>query len=596
MSSDTSAPDTGESLLEEFEPESPRRRGRLIIVLTVVLVVLAGAYAAAAWWLSERIPRETSIAGVDVGFLTADEARDVLAGVFDDIVATPITVELGDNSTTLVPADVSLELDVESTIDELTGFTLHPRIFVDHITGKGEYTPVVHVDADALTDQLAELAEVLDTAPREGAITLSEGEAEITDPIIGLALDEPAARELIEASWISGPRPLELPGVDVPPVIGAEAVEEAMRTIVRPLTGAPISVSTDEGLVELSVADLTSIAVIEPDGSSLVLVLDTEGLVELVRERNPELEDTGTDARIIFDDGAPAIIPSEPGLALDEDALVASVSEAMLSSTDRTAVVELVEMDPEFTTADAEALGVVEEISKFQTPFPNDPPRTSNLQVAGQRLTGTLIKPGETFSLIEALGPITAEAGFQPAGVVVDGFETQGMGGGLSQVSTTVFNAAYFAGMDLVEFQPHSRHFSRYPEGRESTIYTPSIDLKWTNTTPYGALVQAWVAGGEFHVRIWGTEHFDVESYTTDRYNFTQPRTLYNTGANCVPNSNPQSGFTVQNTRTISLDGEEVDRQTWTTTYSPWHRVVCGSEQSASGSGSDDSGDDSDDG
>lgn len=586
MASETATPEPEESILEDFEPEEPRRRGRVLLVLSLVLVVLGGAYVAAAWWLSDRVPRETTIAGVDVGFLPADEARALLGDAFEEIVSTPITLELGERTTTLLPSDVGLEVDVDHTIDELTGLTFHPRLFIDHITGKGDYEPVTRVDDDALRVELEAVAEALDTAPVEGAVGFADGEPDVTEPEAGQSVDIDASEELLQESWISGPRPLELVGMEVQPEIGAEAVDEALRTLARPLTTAPISVSTGDSLVELSVEDLISLASIEPQGSSLDLHLDATALAELVRERNPDLEDSGADARIVLEDGSPTIIPSESGLSLDEEELLAAVREAVVSTSDRTAEVELVETDPEFTTEDAEELGVTEVVSEFSTPFYQDADRTENLRVGARNISGTLIRPGETFSLIEALGPITAEAGYRSAGVVVDGFETSGLGGGLSQVSTTVFNAAYFAGMELVEFQPHSRHFDRYPEGRESTIYTPSVDLKWRNTTPYGALVNSWVSGDRFYVQIWGTEHFEVDSHTSDRYNFTQPRTLYNTGGGCVPNSNAQRGFTVQNTRTLSLDGEEVDRQTWTTTYVPWHRVVCGAEPS---------GDDSDD-
>src|SRR5690606_35236947 len=187
--------------------------------------------------------------------------------------------------------------------------------------------------------------------------------------------------------------------------------------------------------------------------------------------------------------------------------------------------------------------------SEFATPFHNDAQRTENLRVGAEKITNTLVKPGESFSLIEALGPITRERGFVSSGVVVNGLETSGMGGGLSQVSTTVFNAAFFAGMEFEQFQTHSHHYPRYPEGREATMYTPSVDLRWKNTTPYGALVQAWVAGGEFHVRLWGTEHFEVSTTTSDRYNFTAPSTVYNSAASCVPHNSPERGFTVNVSR-----------------------------------------------
>ncbi len=577
MRSDTS---TDDSPLVGFTDEEPRRRRRGWVIALVVLLVLAGGYAAAAWYLGDRVPRGATVAGVDIGGLTAAGATDRLTETLADATTAPVPVSLGEAETTFDPVAAGLELDVDATIDKLTGLTFDPRVVIGHVVGLGDVSPELRVDEDALRAEVENVAETLDLAPVDGAIALSDGAAEVTEPAAGLSVDVAAATELITDEWLTGETPVELPGTEVPPAIGAEAVETAMAEIARPLTRSPVAVDIDGRLIELTPAHLTTVSTIEPRDGALELEIDARALADLVLELDPEVRTAARDARIVLQDGAPTIVPGATGMDVDEEVLVQAVAAAAVSDTDRTAQATLKEVEPEFTVADAEALGVVEVVSEFATPFHNDAQRTRNLVVGAEKISNTLIKPGETFSLIEALGPITAERGFVSSGVVVDGLESTGMGGGLSQVSTTVFNAAYFAGMDLDEFQTHSHHYPRYPEGREATLYTPSVDLRWTNTTPYGALVQAWVAGGEFHVRLWGTKHFDVASHTSDRYNFTQPSTVYNTASTCVPHNSPEPGFTVTVTRTVSLDGAEVDRESWTTRYIPWDRVVCGSPPS----------------
>ncbi len=578
MGTDTS---TGDSLLVDFGEEPPRRRRRGWIVAVVVLVLLLGGYAAGAWYLGDRVPRGATVAGVDIGGLTAQDATERLEETLADTATEPVPVALADNETTLDPAAAGLELDAAATVDRLSGLSFDPRSVFAHLFGTEDHEPVVRVDEEALRAEVERVAETLDVAPVNGAIALTDGEAEVTEPVAGTSVDLAGAVDVVADTWITGERPLVLPGEEVTPAITADAVQAAMDELARPLTRSPVAVDIDGRLIELTPEHLTSVATLEPtDDGDLELRLDGEALVDLVLELDPEVRTEARDARIVLEDGRPTIVPGATGMDVDEEVLVETVAAAAVSSSDRTAEARLVEVEPEFTAADAEALGVTEVVSEFSTPFHNDAQRTRNLVVGAEKISNTLIKPGETFSLIDALGPITAERGFVSSGVVVDGLETSGMGGGLSQVSTTVFNAAFFAGMQLDQFQTHSHHYARYPEGREATLFTPSVDLRWTNTTPYGALVQSWVSGGQLHVRLWGTEHFDVTSSTSDRFNFTQPSTVYNSSSSCVPNSSPERGFSVTVSRTVSLDGAEVDSNSWTTRYIPWDRVVCGSAPS----------------
>lgn len=591
MPTDTSAE---ESPLDVFDDQPPRsRRGWIIAV--VILVLLAAAYAGAAWYLADKAPQGASVAGVDIGGLSAAQATERLEDSLGPAATEPVPVVLGEAETTLDPAAAGLELDVAATVERLTGLTFHPVALFERVFGTTDHRPDIVVDDSALATETQRVAESLEVAPVEGAISFEDAEPVVTEAEHGVTADVDAAVEVVREEWLYGEYPIELPDEDLAPTISAEAVETAMAEIARPLTRSSVALDIEGRPIELTPEHLTQVAALVPQGEELVLELDAEALGELVLELDPEVRTPATNAQIVLQDGEPTIVPGETGWEVDEEALVDSVAAAAVSSTDRTAEVTLREVDPDFTSEDAEELGVVEEISYFATPFHQDSQRTHNLVTGAEKISNTLILPGEEFSLIEALGPITAEAGFVSSGVVVDGLETSGMGGGLSQVSTTVFNAAYFAGMEFLQFQTHSHHYPRYPEGREATIYTPSVDLRWRNTTPYGALVQSWVAGGQFHVRLWGTEHFDVTTHTSDRYNFTNPSTVYNTSASCVPNSNPERGFTVTVTRTVSLDGEQVERNEWTTRYIPWDRVVCGSRPSPDDDSSD-SEDDEDDG
>src|SRR5690606_20323827 len=171
----------------------------------------------------------------------------------------------------------------------------------------------------------------------------------------------------------------------------------------------------------------------------------------------------------------------------------------------RTVKVKSVPVEPELTDADAAKWNVGEVMAEFRSEFPTgaaNADRTENIRVGLGHLNGTVVMPGEQFSLAEALSPITADRGYVEAGVIVDGRLVKGIGGGLSQVSTTVLNTAWFAGVQLDEFTPHSYYIPRYPVGREATLAVGVIDNKWTNDTSSPVLIQTWISGNEIVMRF----------------------------------------------------------------------------------------------
>lgn len=564
-----------ESLLGDLGTENKKRAWPWVVAgAGVGLAVLGGGYLAAAYYLGDRVPRETSVAGVQIGGMTIEQAEQALADGLADRATAPITLVAGDARATINPGDIGLTLDVEGTVAQFTGFTYQPSVLLGHLVGLGDQPAVSAVEDADLEAAVGAVTENLDVVPTEGAVEFEGTEAVVVEPAEGLRVDVEETAALVKETWLEG-EPITAVSDVVEPIITAEAVQTALTTLAQPLTSAPISVAVGETVTPIPLEDLLAVSRIEPEGSDLVLRIDGEALREKVYELTPDIGERPKDATVELQGGVPTVVPAVAGVGIDPAALTDAASAAALSTTDRTARVELVQVEPEFTTEEAQALGIVEKVSEFSTPMPYDPVRTQNLVTGTAVISGTVVMPGETFSLIDTLGPLTRARGFTVSHVVVDGNVQEAIGGGLSQLATTTYNAAYFAGMDDVFHKPHSRWFDRYPEGREATMFTPSIDLKWRNNTDYGVLVQAWVADGRTHVALWSTKVWNVESVTGPRYNFRAPTTVYNTSSTCTPESGGQSGFTVQVTRTRSMEGQAPETQTWTTTYQPWNRVVC---------------------
>lgn len=153
---------------------------------------------------------------------------------------------------------------------------------------------------------------------------------------------------------------------------------------------------------------------------------------------------------------------------------------------------------------------VVEKVSEFTTPHSCCEARVRNIQRIADIVRGVYLVPGETLSLNEYVGPRTVENGFFAAGAIRQGHLIEEVGGGVSQFATTIFNAAYFAGMDFVEYRSHSLYFSRYPYGREATISSPAPDLVMTNTTDYPILIWTSYTDESITVSMYSTKHIEI--------------------------------------------------------------------------------------
>lgn len=574
------------------------------IIIAASVLVLALAYVGIAWFFADRVPADTTVAGVDVSGLTRSDAVERLSTELDDVITSEITVTLGESESAIDPESAGLEFDIDATIDQLVGFSLDPSSVFGHLFGRGDHEPVINADTSALRQSLTTIASDLDVPPVEGEIAIVDGEVEITEPEDGVSIDVDEALPLIVDDWLQGPRPIGLPEVTVAPTIDAEKIEQTQKNLVDPLlsAGVPLSINDEETEIPTEViADAASLHLVE---TTYEVRLNPETVADAVAELLPELGESPKPAKFEFKDGKPHIVPSVTGAGINPEELAEVVAEAAVKTGDeRHAEMELETTEPDFTTEDAKKLGVKERVSSYSTPVPYDPVRTKNLVTGAKNLNGILIKPGETFSLIEAFGPIDAAHGYVSSGVVVNGFESEAMGGGLSQISTTMFNAAFEAGMEDITHTPHSRYFSRYPEGREATLYLPNLDMKWRNNTPHGVLIRAWI-DDEAHVELWSTKHWDTKITTGPRTNITAPKTVYNSARDCIPERGGASGFTVTVQRIVSKDGVRNDEysRSYSHTYQPWNNVVCGTkpkekpkdDDSSKSSKSSDSGDSDD--
>jgi vancomycin resistance protein YoaR len=334
--------------------------------------------------------------------------------------------------------------------------------------------------------------------------------------------------------------------------------------------------------VTLRPADYTAaLEVVARDGV-LAARVDKDALAELVGDKVGN-DGAPVDATVALVDGRPRVVPAKPGVAFNPG----RVATAFLAVVDkpvgeRTAAVESTVAEPEFTTKDARALKIKQKVSSFTTYYPYAAYRNVNIPRAAELVNGTVLRPGETFSLNDVIGERTKENGFTEGFIISNGIFKEDLGGGVSQMATTTFNAMFFAGLKDVEHKPHSFYIDRYPVGREATVAWGAVDLRFENDTPYGVLVEARVTpatpttSGVVTVSMWSTKYWDITTKTGERYNLTSPATRTLTTEDCYPNTG-YGGFDIDIWRYFRRPGssELVRTEKMHTHYIPSDTVIC---------------------
>src|SRR5690606_17092748 len=256
---------------------------------------------------------------------------------------------------------------------------------------------------------------------------------------------------------------------------------------------------------------------------------DAEALREVAGPQLASTENPGRDARFTFAGGTPHIEPSTDGYGVDWETVARDLPDVLTGDGQRVVTAPYGEQPAELTTEEARKLGIKEVVGEFTTGgFAYD--SGLNIKQVAQDVNGAVVEPGETFSLNGYTGPRGIEQGYVAAGVISGGVPDTAVGGGISQFATTLYNAAYFAGLKDVEHKEHSYYISRYPMGREATVFqnpdgSSVIDLKFKNDSPTGIVIQTIWTPTDITVKLWGTKRYEVESVNGGQYNFTAPPT-----------------------------------------------------------------------
>ncbi|MDO5025009.1 MAG: VanW family protein [Trueperella sp.] len=561
-----------------MEKISTFRKYRWAWLAGAVVLLLAAIYLGLALLFANKVPSGTEVAGVSIGGLDRAVAAEKLETELAAAVAQPreVTVPDAPENREIDPKTISAQIDTERTLAEIVGFSLNPVRIVNHLFGGPDAIGYISADDAALRSEAKTLAEFFDREPTNASVKLDGVTPKVVPDRDGVRIDQGEAAAAIKSGWLQeSDKPLELPVITAGAKLQQAAVQDFVDKSFGPLFSAPISVQIKDQAVEFSAQDLASFVTFTDAEDTPGLVVDSKIMSALVAEKNPGLLQAGADAQIVIvNHSHPQIIPGTDGEIIDAAQLAQDLI-ALGDAAERAVTAQVVVGPPAFDTADAEKMGVKEVVSQIATPLPEDAVRSHNVILGAQRVSNVLIKPGERFNYGAILGPITAANGFRPSGVIIGGVSTQAMGGGLSQLSTNMFNIGYRAGMVDVAHQPHTKHYSRYPAGLESTYWEGQIEMIWENNTPYGAVVESWISGGYLHSRLWSTKYWDVQVWQGKPYNYTEPGEKESNLVGCIPENGGKQGYTITVGRKVSRNGQVHEDSSYTWTYHPWHRVIC---------------------
>lgn len=537
-------------------------------VLGVALVLLALAF------IGNDVPRGTTVAGVDVGGTSRAAAAEQLTASLGDRLTAPIQAQVNSETFTIDPRATGVRLDTTASAEAAA--TRNPFLRAAALLGQRDVAPVIRVDERKLAPVLAVQTARLGQPPEPGAVRFEGINPVAVYPKAGRGLDPARTAGAIRDAWLRRD-PIPLTVTTLTPKATNADVDQALEEIARPAVAAPVSVQ---------VGGRTAVVPPSAIASALLLTADMDGtfttsfdpkkldaaLADVLRPVTVAPRDAGF--KIVG--AAVQIVPAVPGRKVDTTALAKDLVAVITKPAPRSVTGKLVDnVEPKLTTARAATLGVKERISTFTTYYPCCPTRNRNIQIVADEVDGALVLPGETFSLNGYTGPRTAEQGYVKAPVISGGKLKNEVGGGISQFATTLFNAVFFSGFKDVYHKTHSFYISRYPAGREATVYYSSVDLKFTNDSPYAVLIDTSWTNTSITVSFYSTKVYDIESVSGPRTNATSYTTQYlGDTPGCIPTSGI-NGFDITVTRVFKKAGKVVRTETFHTRYTPEKKFIC---------------------
>lgn len=562
----------------------------MVAAAVVVAAVLVLAILVDAGLSYNRVHAGVSVAGIDVGRLTRDEAAAVLTERVKLSAAKPIMLTNDKKDWPVLPGDVGTKIDVAGSVENVFSVGRRSNVIEDLLHRFALYVSPQDVSLSGTVDSvlldtlISGVAKTLDHPPVNAGVKVNGGEVTVVEGTDGLVVNQTALRGHLKSLLLS----LHNTTVPVPlktlaPAIQATNTSGAVAQ-VKTMVGAKVGLKLDDQSWTLSPDKVATALEFRTEGqgaaSRLVPYLSADKLSAFLKKVGEAVRREPKNATWETDGTSATIVPGRTGRQLDSEATAAALTEAALKTSGRVATAQVKETQPAVTNDKAKSMGIVTKIGSYTTEFSGSAGRLHNVAHAGQLISGTLLAPGEEFDFDTVVGQRTAANGFQTAPAIIAGKLEDTLGGGICQVSTTLFNAVFLAGLDVTARTNHSIYISHYPKGRDATVSWGGPAFRFRNDTPNWILIKAASGDGSLTFVLYGTSvHRKVTYTTSDFYNITPPaekRVKTNqliVGQTHVTDDG-QTGKQVKVVRKVVQDGKTIHTDVFVSSYPMRPKIV----------------------
>jgi len=565
-------------------------KARVVAAAVVAAALLVLAILVDAGLSYNRIHAGVSIAGVDVGRLTHEDAAALLTEKVQKTAKKPIVLTSDAKHWPVVPSSVGADVDVNESVKKAAAIGRGGNIVDNLVHRFGLYVSPRQVNLSGTVDSvlldtlISGVAKELDKPPVNAGVKVADGTVTVVEGTDGLVVDQAGLRTSLKAILFS----LHSTELPVPMKVTAPAIQAANTTEavaqVKTMVSDKVGLKHGDRSWTLSPEKVAAALAFRTEGkdeaSRLVPYLSAKKLSAFLKSVGASVGRDPKNATWKTDGQTATIVPATTGRRLDTEATAAALTEASLKPTGRVATAEVKESQPSRSTEEAKSMGIVTKIGSYTTEFSGSPGRLHNVAHAGEIISGTLIAPGEQFDFNTVVGARTEANGFKTAPAIVGGKLEDTLGGGICQVSTTLFNAVFFAGLDVTARTNHSIYISHYPKGRDATVSWGGPEFRFRNDTPNWILIKAASGGGSLTFVLYGSPVNRKVSYTTsDFYNIT-PATekrvktdkLFVGETNVTDDG--QTGKQVKVTRKVVQGGKTIHNDVFVSSYPMRPKIV----------------------
>lgn len=493
-----------------------------LLLLVIGLAVFRVTY-------DDRVYPAVQLGDVPVGGLTLLDAQTRLTAHAAELERRTITFSYGGQTWTPTLAELGMAVDVDASLAEArqhgrTGNATTRLAFVGDLVGPDDIIPLqMRTDEATLTTWFDAVDGDIGRPPADARLVIEGATVTVEPGTTGIVVDREAATELLIDTDTTVERvSIELPTRSAPPALTADHLAP-VQTQVTQLLSTPVSVAFEDQRWQIDGATISPFLAVELEHETAGtptshLTVDTDGLARVLRtEYSPRINRKPVDAVLGWDDGLVATEPSSTGAALRSNAFADAVAESFLGDH-APVTIPVVSIEPEIDDRDLDAYGITSLLGSGHSNFAGGTwERDENVRIGTEAINGSLVPPGGTFSFNGTVGAITYEKGYQEALVVSGEQIGRDVGGGICQVSTTVFRAALNSGMPITEWYPHTFRLPNYERDGWGPGFDASIlqwgpnpdewpDFKFENDTGHWLLVEAVVSDVNVYVNIYGSD------------------------------------------------------------------------------------------